>query len=184
MKLKFPVCLLILFFNLAAVGYGTDVSNETPASAPDSGNSSPSSKADTAGKSDTGNKMGAQLNLPAANTSPTDTPTPVIHRTPVVTKPGISVIPNPARGKKLSFRIMAPSPSKVFIRVYNRNFDPVTVMEQEGEQLFDVMWNLQKVPEGLYYYQAQLEAKDGGKLTKFPMKKFAVIKDEVPAVKP
>ncbi len=130
------------------------------------------------------NQMGNQINLPSMITSPTETPTPVVHRTPVVTKPGISVIPNPARGKKLSFRIMAPSLSKAYIRVYDRNFDPVTVLVQEGEQLFDVMWNLQKVPEGPYYYQAQLDEKRGGKVTKFQMQKFAVIKDEDPEEKP
>src|SRR6185295_14539889 len=74
--------------------------------------------------------------------------------------PQITVIPNPARGKKLTFRVMSKNRVIVHLRVTDRFFDPVDKIEQEGEGLFDILWSLQKVSDGMYYYQAQIEDKN------------------------
>ena len=103
-----------------------------------------------------------------------DTPKPTI----VADKslPNVTVIPNPARGKKLNFRVMAAGPCKVRIRVNNRFFDVVATIEKEGSALFDILWSLKTVPEGIYYYQAQIEDKATGQITKLPLQKFVVLK--------
>jgi len=103
-----------------------------------------------------------------------DTPKPTI----VFDKslPKVTVIPNPARGKKLNFRVMAAGPCKVRIRVNNRFFDVIATIEKEGGSLFDILWNLKTVSEGIYYYQAQIEDKATGQITKLPLQKFVVLK--------
>ena len=118
-----------------------------------------------------------------------DTPTPSTTVTPVVTPTGtstsfrkyplkVTVIPNPASGTKLSFRVMAPGPCKVRIRVTNRFFDVVAKFEKEGGTLFDILWNLKTVSEGIYYFQAQVEDKATGQITQLPLQKFVVLKSE------
>jgi hypothetical protein len=101
-------------------------------------------------------------------------PTP----TPTQLSATITVIPNPARGKKLAFRIVTTAPAIVRVRIYNRFFDPVEKLEQEGNGLFDILWSLKKVPEGIYYYQTQVEDKVTGQTIKLPQQKFVVLKEE------
>ncbi len=88
----------------------------------------------------------------------------------------VTVIPNPAWGAKLSFRIMLPKPALVKIRIYNRNLEPFDKIEKDGEKVFDILWSLKKVPEGLYYYQVQIVDDETGKITKLPLQNFAVMK--------
>jgi hypothetical protein len=118
-----------------------------------------------------------------ANPSPTPTSssTPILTPTVVFTpgiksKPKVTVIPNPASGAKLSFRVMAPGPCKVKIRVTNRFFDVVAKLDKEGSALFDIIWSLKNVSEGIYYYQAIIEDKATGQITQLPLQKFVVLK--------
>jgi hypothetical protein len=93
----------------------------------------------------------------------------------------VSVIPNPVRGKKVTFRVMADRPVKVRIRVYNRFLDTVVEFEKDGEKLFDVLWALKKVPEGIYYYQAQVTDLKTGVLVSIPVQKFVILKETKPS---
>lgn len=90
----------------------------------------------------------------------------------------VTTIPNPARGKKMSFRVMSAGPCKVRIKIYNRFFDPVAKLEQEGDHLFDIIWSLKNIPEGPYLYQVLVDDKTSGETTKLPQQKFWVMKDE------
>src|SRR5258708_13711548 len=72
--------------------------------------------------------------IPAVSVTPTQTitATPLpMHKYPLK----VTVIPNPASGTKLSFRVMAPAPCKVRIRVTNRFFDLVAKFEKKGGTL-------------------------------------------------
>ncbi len=118
----------------------------------------------------------------------TETPTPKAARTPTpvdtfqfdlsskITKADVTVIPNPAYGDKVSFRVMAPAKSLVRIRIYNHNLEGFAKIEKEGEKVFDILWNLKEVPEGLYYYQTQIVDDKTGKITHLPLSNFAVMK--------
>lgn len=88
----------------------------------------------------------------------------------------VTVIPNPAWGTKLSFRVMLPAPSLVRIHIYNRNLEFFDKIEKEGNKVFDILWSLKNVPEGLYYYQVQVVDKKTGKVTMLPQANFAVMK--------
>jgi hypothetical protein len=88
----------------------------------------------------------------------------------------VTVIPNPAWGTKLTFRMMLPAPSLVRIRIYNRNLEFFDKIEKEGNKVFDILWSLKNVPEGLYYYQVQVVDQKTGKVTKLPLANFAVMK--------
>jgi hypothetical protein len=108
---------------------------------------------------------------------PTKTPTPISGQS----LPKVTVIPNPAYGTKLTFRVMTAEPSLVRIRIFNRFFDRVDKLEQEGEHLFDILWSLKNVPEGIYYYQVQIVDKASGQFTKLPLQRFEVMKEENPS---
>ena len=101
------------------------------------------------------------------------TPTPSVNSKGL---PRISVIPNPAYGAKVTFRIMTAVPSKVKIRVYNRFFDNVATLTKEGKGLFDILWSLKGVSEGIYHFQAQIEDKTTGQVCQLPIQKFVVMK--------
>jgi hypothetical protein len=112
---------------------------------------------------------------PASTPSPTPTATRVL--TPSVqTLPKVTTIPNPARGNKMTFRIMTAGPAKARIRIYDRFMDPVAEPVKEGNKLFDILWSLKDVPEGIYCYQAQIEDTTTGEITKLPQQKFVVLK--------
>jgi hypothetical protein len=100
-------------------------------------------------------------------------PKPPESRLPLVT-----TIPNPAWGKKMTFRIMAEGFVDVRILIYNRNLDPIDELKKSGTKYFDILWNLSYIPEGPYYYQAQITEKESGKITNFPAQKFVVLKKE------
>ncbi len=73
---------------------------------------------------------------------------------------------------------MAPGPCKVRIKIYNRFFDPVAKLEQEGDHLFDILWSLKNVSEGPYIYQVLVDDKTTGETLKLPQQKFWVMKDD------
>lgn len=127
----------------------------------------------------------------------TPTLTPIPTKTPVPKKclkisgkssgahlPMVTTIPNPAWGKKITFRIMSDGFVRARIKIYNRDFDPIDELSQEGVRYFDILWNLTTVSEGLYYYQTQIEDKDTGKITSLPMQKFVVLKETDEKEKP
>jgi hypothetical protein len=123
---------------------------------------------------------------PSATPTPTSTPSNHGKPTPTdsfkfgldakVDKPDVTVIPNPAWGAKLSFRVMVPQPALVRIRVYDHSLEPFDKIEQEGEKVFDILWSLKNVPQGLYYYQVQIVDQASGNITKLPLTNFAVMK--------
>lgn len=119
------------------------------------------------------------LAFPGSRPALAGNPTP----SPTVDKPAasVTVIPNPVRGKKVTFRVMADRPVKVRIRVYNRFLDTVVEFEKDGEKLFDVLWALKKVPEGIYYYQAQVTDQKTGVLVSIPVQKFVILKETNPS---
>ena len=117
---------------------------------------------------------------PTAGKPPTHTPTPNRTASPVPTPklPAITTIPNPAYGDKVIFRVMTLGPAKVQIVVYDRFFNKVKELQGEGERLFDVLWNFKKIPQGIYYYQAQITDTATGGPQMLKMQSFAVLKDD------
>lgn len=95
----------------------------------------------------------------------------------------VTVIPNPVRGKKVNFRVISDRAIKVRIRVYDRFLDTVTEFEKEGDKLFDALWNLKKIPEGIYYYQVQVTDLKTGEVTPISVQKFVILKEVKPAQK-
>lgn len=76
------------------------------------------------------------------------------------------------------FRVMVKKAAKAQIVVYDRFFNKVTQLSGEGDHLFDILWSLKKVQEGLYYYQTQILDKATGQAQMLPMQSFAVMKDD------
>jgi len=107
-------------------------------------------------------------------------PTPSATKKVDLKLPRITVIPNPARGTKVTFRVMTPDPVKVRLKVYNRFYDSVAELEGEGDHLFDILWSLKGVPEGPYSFAAQVIDQTTGQFTTLPLQKFTVEKDETP----
>lgn len=118
---------------------------------------------------------------PAAKSKPTPTPT-TKPRTSSLKKgePTVTTIPNPAWGDKVIFRVMTSGPAKARIVVYDRFFNKVADLSGDGERLFDILWSLKKISEGLYYYQVEVADTVSGQTRMLPMQNFAVMKDETP----
>ncbi|HTC21571.1 MAG TPA: hypothetical protein VK859_12030 [bacterium] len=116
------------------------------------------------------------LKVPA----PTPTPKPVQHGAVKGQLPQVTTIPNPVWGDKVIFRVMSSSTAKAHIVIYDRFFNKVDELEGEGDQLFDILWSLQKIPQGIYYYQSQIDDTQAGTSKTLPMQNFAVMKDEAP----
>jgi len=122
------------------------------------------------------------------STTKTATPSPKLTATPKVTPsatqktaanlPRVTVIPNPARGTKVTFRVMTGSPVEVRLKIYNRFYDSVVELKGEGDHLFDILWSLKNVPEGPYSYAVQVIDQTTGQFTTLPLQKFTVEKDE------
>ena len=112
--------------------------------------------------------------------SPTPTPKPIAHGNGKASLPKVTTIPNPVWGDKVIFRIMTTSTANAHIVIYDRFFNKVDELEGEGDQLFDILWSLKKIPEGIYYYQSQIDDSHAGTSKTLPMQNFAVMKDEAP----
>ncbi len=127
---------------------------------------------------------------PTSVKTPTFTPTPDKHLkkttipngtvTPAFQPVRVTTIPNPAYGDKVIFRVMTQSPATARIVVYDRFFSKVTELQGAGDRLFDILWGLTKVPEGIYYYQVQVTNSGTGESQILHMQSFAVMKDEEP----
>jgi|GEM_PF-2688062 len=94
--------------------------------------------------------------------------------------PRVTIIPNPAYGDRVIFRVMANGPAKAHIVVYDRFFNKMDQLEGEGDNLFDIIWSLKKIPEGIYYFQTLIDNKTDGSSQKIAPQNFAVEKDEEP----
>ncbi len=81
----------------------------------------------------------------------------------------------------MTFRVLTDRAVKVRIRVYNRFLDTVVEFEKEGDKLFDVLWPLRKIPEGIYYYQVQVTDTKTGTITSLSVQKFVILKASKPA---
>jgi hypothetical protein len=114
--------------------------------------------------------------------TPTPTPTskPIDHGTIKASLPKVTTIPNPVWGDKVIFRMMTSGAAKAHIVIYDRFFNKVDELEGEGDRLFDILWSLKKIPEGIYYYQSQIDDTQAGTSKTLPMQNFAVMKDEEP----
>lgn len=110
---------------------------------------------------------------PKAKGKPSETPTPRAKPT----LPWVTTIPNPARGTKVDFRIMTQGPATAHIVIYNRFLDRIDKLEAKGDHLFDALWSLKHIPEGLYYYQVQIDDGTSGQSQVLPIQKFAVLKN-------
>jgi len=99
---------------------------------------------------------------------------------PTPVEPDFSVFPNPALGAKVTFRFQSPLLWKFQVGLYDHFGEPVTVLTSEGKNLLDVIWSLDQVPEGLYYYRALAVHPDSQTVHKYPVGKLAVEKDPTP----
>jgi len=123
-------------------------------------------------------KKTPRISAPVTAKHPTPIPTDSFKfdLSPNIQIADVTVIPNPAWGTKLSFRVMLPAPSLVRIHIYNRNLEFFDKIEKEGNKVFDILWSLKNVPQGLYYYQVQVVNQKTGKVTMLPQANFAVMK--------
>ncbi len=112
--------------------------------------------------------------------TPTATPKPIDHGKVKDSLPKVTTIPNPVWGDKVIFRVMTLGAAKANIIIYDRFFTKVDQLAGEGDQLFDILWSLKKIPEGIYYYQAQIIDTQANSAQTMPMQNFAVMKDEQP----
>ena len=118
---------------------------------------------------------------PTIGKPPTLTPTPNHTTNPLPTPkvPSITTIPNPAYGDKVIFRVIAKGQAKTHVVIYDHFFNKVAELSGEGDHLFDILWSLKSVQQGLYYYQAEI-TDDKGAPQMIPMQTFAVMKEDLP----
>jgi hypothetical protein len=112
----------------------------------------------------------------------TPTPALILTLTPVAT-PGagiqesspnsITLVSNPL-GDKITFRATVALPSIVKIRIHDHFYAPVTILQKKGTGCFDVLWKVQKVPDGIYYYDSEIKDAKSGSTIKLPMQKVIV----------
>lgn len=126
------------------------------------------------------------LSVPTATPTPDllDTPTSGVKPTP--TPDGklaqVSILSDPVRGNKAIFRVVAHGKGRALIRVYDKTYAKVTQLEGEGDGLFDILWTLKKVPEGIYHFQSQVILGTGEVVTP-DLQSFTIEKDiETPSV--
>ncbi len=119
---------------------------------------------------------------PACGAAPFLTPTPVLSGalTPTATLSAgesplnsITLVPNPL-GDKITFRATVALPSIVKIRIHDHFYAPVTVLQKKGTGCFDVLWKVRKVPDGIYYYDSEIQDVKSGSTVKLPMQKVIV----------
>jgi len=94
--------------------------------------------------------------------------------------PDLSVFPNPARGLKATFRFQSPEHFQYQINVFNRFGESTTLLNGEGKDLVDVVWSLEQVPEGIYYYSVLAVHPLTGTVQKIPVGRLVVEKDPEP----
>jgi hypothetical protein len=123
---------------------------------------------------------------------PTPTPTPDLLDTPTSgVKPTptpdgklaqVSILSDPVRGNKAIFRVVVHGKGRALIRIYDKTYTKVTQLEGEGDGLFDILWTLKKVPEGIYHFQSQVILGTGEVVTP-DLQNFTIEKDiETPSV--
>jgi hypothetical protein len=95
--------------------------------------------------------------------------------------PDLSVFPNPARGLKVTFRFQSPENFQYQISVYNRFGESTALLIGEGKDLVDVVWPLEQVPEGIYYYRVLAVHPLTGTVQKIPVGRLVVEKDPKPS---
>lgn len=122
----------------------------------------------------------ARTATPSLKITPTSKATPAPTQKVGANLPRITVIPNPARGTKVTFRVMTANPVEVRLKVYNRFYDSVAELKGEGDHLFDILWSLKDVPEGPYSFEVQVIDQTTGQFSALPLQKFTVEKDETP----
>lgn len=115
---------------------------------------------------------------PIPDKHPKGTPTPKGTNIPGSQTVRVTAIPNPAYGNKVIFRVMTQGPATARIVVYDRFFNKVIELQGAGDRLFDILWSLTKVPEGIYYYQVQVINTSTGESQILHMQSFAVMKDD------
>jgi aryl-phospho-beta-D-glucosidase BglC (GH1 family) len=140
------------------------------------------------GDSTPGPNAGDQKQTPTPVLTPSPTKTNVNNSPPVKTPgpfanpknqlPRVTTIPNPAWGDKVIFRVMTQGPSQVQIIIYDRLFNKVKELGGNGESLFDIIWDLKKIPEGIYYYQTRIVDTGSGKSQILKMQSFVILNDK------
>lgn len=133
--------------------------------------------------------------LPTPTVTSTPEPTPVSDdpqaATPTLSGPTqdlgdlaqVSILSDPVRGKKAIFRVVAKGKAKALVRIYDRTYTKVAELEGQGEDLFDILWTLKKVPEGIYHFQSQVILATGDVVTP-GIQNFTVEKDMETPVEP
>ncbi|HVZ80925.1 MAG TPA: hypothetical protein VHE12_09015 [bacterium] len=129
---------------------------------------------------------------PTATGTPGPTVTPGTDPAPSPTRPmdaegegaeglaRVFILSDPVRGKKAIFRIVAKGPAKALVRIYDRTFNKVADLQGEGTDLFDILWMLKKVPEGIYHFQSQVILGTGEVVTP-ELQDFTVEKEVEPS---
>ncbi len=73
---------------------------------------------------------------------------------------------------------MSKGPAKARVVVYDRFFSKVADLSGEGDRLFDILWSLKNVAEGIYYYQTEVIDAATGQSQILKMQSFAVMRDQ------
>jgi hypothetical protein len=122
----------------------------------------------------------------------TETPTPEPTLPPVdLSKAGagpilpeLSVFPNPVRGKQVTFRFQSDELWKLNIVLYDGFGRKEGELEREGGGLLDVLWPVDNVESGIFYYRIKAEQLSTGRVLKYPVGKFMVDRIEQPTPTP
>ena len=120
--------------------------------------------------------MAAAWVVQAGWAAPSFTPTPTVGLTPTppaAAPDSVALVPNPL-GDKITFRATTALPSIVKISIHDHFYAPVTVLQKKGTGCFDVLWKVRKVPDGIYYYDSEIQDVKSGSVLKLPMQKVIV----------
>jgi hypothetical protein len=90
------------------------------------------------------------------------------------------VFPIPARGLNVTFRFQSPEVFQYILDLYDRFGESLAILNGEGKDLVDVVWPLEQVPEGIYYYKILAVHPKSGTIQKFPVGQLVVEKDPEP----
>jgi hypothetical protein len=117
---------------------------------------------------------------PPDTATPTRTPYPRRSPTPTPNPKdaSLTVFPDPARGKYVTFRFKVPNVSELSLEVYDRYGAPVTFFEKTGEGWVDFVLALKGMPDGIYTYHATARNSVNGRVVNIRNRKFVVLADD------
>jgi len=76
----------------------------------------------------------------------------------------------------MAFRVMSGGTVRVRITIYDHTLVAIKTLEMKGDGVFDLLWEFNRLPEGIYYYQADVVDLDTNLRHKVKLQKFVVLR--------